>query len=106
MENVVTGISWQFLLLATGCGAFGQLIRALLGLYKIHENVKQGTIKEEFVWQRFALSIAIGAMMGILTSFAFTTPVAGTDLLVIVGAGYLGADAIEGVLKKYIAQMG
>lgn len=96
---MVEDISILFVLFCAALGAGGQLIRSVIGVYKIYNDPTKG-FKLDWKWMRFFMSLAIGAMVGALLSLIYNSPLAKTDILGIVAASYGGADFLEGFLKN------
>lgn len=83
-----------------GLGAFGQLIRGLLGAKK-HAIENNGEI--EIKWKLLGLSLLIGGCVGVIAGLAggVTGPeYSALQVLAIISSGYAGGDALEGLLKK------
>lgn len=93
-------ITFLFILLCGTFGLFGQLLRSVIGFYKIYMDKTKGTIKDEFHWKRFVVSLSIGALIGVMTSLIYRQPLSNTDILGIIAASYAGTDWLEGFLEK------
>ena len=92
----------KFLLICLLLGGLGQLIRAIIGIYKLYAD-KNINFKEQFSWVRFILSIVIGFCTGIITFLIYDPNFTKSDLLGMLSAGYAGTDWVEGVLTKQIS---
>lgn len=100
---------WKVLgnvLLAAFLGAVGQLIRVVAGLKKESDQADAAnqTLAQRFSWQQLlvslALSIAVGAIAGVVAGLQNTSVYDTKTLLTFVGAGYSGTDFIEAFAKK------
>ena len=108
-QEMVFGLTLALLL-----GVVGQGVRVIAGLKKLAEEAagKGQTISEDFVWTRFALSLATGAIAGALAflGYWFGGPTEGADptkapvLFGIIAAGYAGTDFIEAFVRKHLPQ--
>lgn len=96
---VVDGLSILFIFVCAICGVFGQLLRSMIGIYKIYQNSNK-TIKASFNIRKFMISLAIGALIGMFTSLIYNSPLSKTDIISILAASYAGTDWIEGFLTK------
>ena len=90
-------------------GATGQGIRAIIGLKKAAESAQAAgsTLKNEFDASQLLVSLLIGAIAGMLAALPFMTEVNSLDyqtLIALLGAGYAGADFIEGFMRKALPQ--
>jgi hypothetical protein len=100
------------LVLALILGMFGQCVRVIAGLKKLADEsaAKGQRMAGDFVWTRFLLSLATGAVAGIAAflGFWFGGKAEGVDptnapvIFGIVSAGYAGADFIEAFVKKHL----
>lgn len=95
---MVENISLLFVLFCAALGLGGQIIRSVIGVYKLHENPDQ-EFKTHWEWHRFFISLGIGAMVGALLSLIYNNPLSKTDILGVIAASYGGADFLEGFLK-------
>lgn len=93
-------ITVLFILLCGVFGLFGQLLRSVIGLYKIYTDKTKGTIRKEFHWRRFLISLGIGFLIGGVSSLIYRQPLSNTDILGIIAASYAGTDWLEGFLEK------
>jgi hypothetical protein len=107
-------------------GAFGQIIRVIVGLKKLNENQKEAKTTNttidiarkatpgtstvpvavpEFSWSRFWYSIIIGFVAGALAGL-FVQPLTDESdknaYASIIAAGYAGTDFIEGFMSKIL----
>ncbi|MDD4986745.1 MAG: hypothetical protein PHQ43_13410 [Dehalococcoidales bacterium] len=98
--NILDAATLQILMAGLVCGIFGQFVRSLIGLYKVHTNPATGSIGQEFDCKRFLISLAMGGTIGLIVSLIYTGPLKNTDLLSIVATSYAGADTLEGFLGK------
>ena len=100
------------ILLALVLGVFGQGVRVIAGLKKLADEAadKGQPMARDFVWTRFLLSLATGAVAGIAAFLGYwyggastgVDPTQAPVLFGIVAAGYSGADFIEAFVKKHI----
>ena len=99
------------LLLGAILGIVGQLIRFLVGYYKMFDQAQQNQVKvkDMFVPARFWISVMIGFVAGILGMVSISTFKADffaqnvkQTILTLIASGYAGADFIEGFIRKYI----
>jgi hypothetical protein len=94
------------LLLAAFLGAVGQLIRIVAGLKKASDtaNANNQTLRSNFDGKRLlvslGVSVAVGALAGLLAAFQAKTPWDKSVMLSILGAGYSGSDFIEAFMKR------
>jgi hypothetical protein len=101
--------SWDILgnlLLAAFLGAVGQLIRIVAGLKKASDEASANdqTLRSNFDGKRLlvslGISVAVGALAGLLAAFQAATPWDKSVLLSLLGAGYAGSDFIEAFMKR------
>jgi len=90
-------------------GATGQGIRAIIGLKKAAESAQAAgsTLKNEFDASQLLVSLLIGAIAGMLAALPFMSQVNSLGyqtLIALLGAGYAGADFIEGFMRKVLPQ--
>lgn len=104
----MTALEWlSYLLLAFVLGAAGQLVRVAVGLKKLHDkNTAQG-VKTPFDARKLWISLALGALAGMMVAISQWSRVGGTTLppeflLTIMASGYAGSDIIEGLIEKSI----
>jgi len=100
---------WKVLgnvLLGAFLGAVGQLIRVVAGLKKESDQAAAAnqTLAQRFSWPELlvslGLSIAVGAIAGVLAGLQNTSAYDTKTLLTFVGAGYSGTDFLEALMKK------
>ena len=96
---IIDGLSILFILVCAICGIFGQLLRSMIGIYKVYQDNNK-TLRSDFDFQRFLISLAIGALIGAFTSLIYNSPLSKTDVISILAASYAGTDWIEGFLTK------
>jgi hypothetical protein len=98
--------TWMQLLgLGAMIGALGQAIRAIVGLKKVNDAVSNSTATVSDVIDpgRLVTSLVIGAIAGSLASVSLINDVhviASAQIVAILGAGYSGADFIEGFMSR------
>lgn len=80
-------------------GVGGQAVRSFIGFYKIYHN-EDLTVKQEWQWPRFFISLLMGAVIGALVGLIYKEPLSNTDVLGIIAASYGGTDFLEGFLQK------
>ena len=95
----------QGLSLGAILGAAGQSVRTIVGLKKAAESASAAgsTLKQEFDGSKLLVSLLIGAVAGILAALPFVSEVGSLTsqtLIALLGAGYAGADFIEGFMSK------
>jgi uncharacterized membrane protein YeaQ/YmgE (transglycosylase-associated protein family) len=88
-----------FIAQCTLLGMFGQFIRAMLGMYKVYIDCAVDTEKALSL-RRFIASMMMGALAGLVCCLIFDKVDSKTDIMAVIGFGYMGADAIEGIFKK------
>ena len=104
------------ILLGLVAGALGQALRVVVGVKKASEEAAAGhqTLKQAGIdFGRIGLSLLIGAVAGalaILGSTGFSATAADTItpqlFFGVLGAGYAGADFIEGFIRKQVPALG
>ena len=100
------GIDFGFLLICAFFGMLGQSIRVFIGVYKIVNEEGTAKLKEKFNFAKLFVSLVLGAICGMLVWFVLTDdPLNRVATLLLVSAGYAGADFIEGFLKKKSQQI-
>ena len=104
VELPTLGVKMNLLtaLAGAGIGLCGQGLRALLGAWKRVTNAKDRT---PFDIRRFLLSMVFGAIAGFLAGLLVETEIKRTEFFMLFGAGYAGADAIEGILAKPLSAL-
>jgi hypothetical protein len=95
----------QLLGLGAMMGALGQAIRAIVGLKKVNDAVSNTTASVADVIEpsRMITSLVIGAIAGSLASISLIdniNAVASAQIFALLGAGYSGADFIEGFMSR------
>ncbi len=101
----------DYYLLAAFLGLMGQAVRGILGLVKVL-RVSGGIT---FSWGYFSSTLMLGGLSGLLGGLIYDlgalTPSAiayealwndRNFILMAISAGYVGADAIEGILGKHV----
>jgi hypothetical protein len=88
-------------------GATGQGIRVIVGLKKAAESAQAAgsSLKQNFNGARLLVSLLIGAIAGILAALPFISQaetITYQTLIALLGAGYAGADFIEGFMRKAV----
>ena len=88
-------------------GCIGQGVRAVVGLKKAQDQAagNQLTLPNVFAPSLFLVSLFIGAVAGALAGILIIKPgtaVPVETLFGLAGAGYSGADFIEGVLSRLV----
>lgn len=106
----MTAIAWIELLLLGGlAGMLGQMARITVGLKKTQEEAAaQGaSFKDVFQTSRLFVSLAIGFTAGALAAIVVqpATPISTDMIIAFAGAGYSGADFIEGLMSKQLAKI-
>ena len=99
MTGLIEGFSFKMLFLCMALGVFGQLLRFIIGMYKIY-NDESKTIKGSFNKVRFFISLAIGGMVGMMLSLVYTIPMSNMDIFGCIAGAYGGTDFLEGFFKK------
>lgn len=88
-------------------GATGQLIRAVSGIAKINREQTKGSKRAEDNWNNrtFLLCLLIGATAGAVAAIAMSSnlnaSISSSSVIAILGAGYAGADFIEGFVGHF-----
>ena len=85
----------------------GQGIRVIVGLKKAAESAQAAgsTLKQDFNGARLLVSLLIGAIAGVLAALPFISQaetITYQTLVALLGAGYAGADFIEGFMRKAV----
>lgn len=88
----------MFVLFCALLGLGGQLLRAIIGIYKIHSNPELD-LKEHFEFHRFFLGLLVGFLAGALLSLFYKIPLSNTDILGVIAASYAGTDWLEGFMR-------
>lgn len=88
-------------------GVLGQGIRALIGIKKqLEEANKSGKNFENwFNLKLLLVSLILGGIAGIIGLLLLNVLNLEVSKLIIMGAGYTGADFIEGVLKSQVKKL-
>ena len=98
--------TWMQLLgLGAMLGALGQAIRSIVGLKKVNDAVSASTatVSDVIDPSRLVTSLVIGAIAGSLASISLIDnihAVASAQIAALLGAGYSGADFIEGFMSR------
>ncbi|NIJ19428.1 hypothetical protein FHS95_001097 [Sphingomonas naasensis] len=101
----------QLLGLGAMIGALGQAIRAIVGLKKVNDAVSNTStsVSQAIDPSRMVTSLVIGAIAGSLASVSLITDIhaiASAQIVALLGAGYSGADFIEGFMSRVNAAPG
>jgi hypothetical protein len=96
---IIEGITFTFVFWCMLFGLFGQALRVIIGLYKLHMN-PEVVIKEAFNWKRLIISLIMGGAVGLLCVFIFADPLTKTDAMSILAFGYAGVDGVEGFMNR------
>lgn len=92
-----------FIALGGLLGAIGQGVRAVVGIKKM---LDAGTM-DDFRWPILGVSLLIGFVAGALAMIGLDvigSALTKTAMLGVVGAGYVGADFIEGFMRRSASQ--
>jgi len=84
-------------------GAFGQGLRVVVGLKKVYDqaHVDGADFASLFDTSKLVVSLFIGFLAGGIAILFMDKPVMGNGLYTtLIGAGYAGADFIEGFVQK------
>lgn len=97
----------QALGLGFALGAIGQSARAVVGLKKTHDaSTESETFKENFNGSELLVSLLIGGIAGTFAMMAFLSKnveVTQQSIIMLLAAGYAGADFIEGFVTKNLS---
>jgi len=106
-QQMLTALEWlQVAGLGAVFGVIGQAIRVVPGLKKMNEEAQAMGVaaRRMFSGSRLGISLAIGALAGVLAAWGLgIDPNAGIRselILGLLGAGYAGADFVEGFIKS------
>ncbi|HVP07573.1 MAG TPA: hypothetical protein VMS71_06990 [Candidatus Acidoferrum sp.] len=90
-------------------GMLGQGIRVIVGLKKVNDQASQArrAFGELFETSSLLVSLLIGFVAGSLAVIGISSGDTGVKpdkqmVLTLLGAGYAGADFVEGFVKKYM----
>ena len=106
MDTTLDATTWMQLIgLGAMLGALGQAIRSIVGLKKLNDAVSNSTatVSQVIEPSRLVTSLAIGAIAGSLASVSLIDnihAVASAQIAALLGAGYSGADFIEGFMSR------
>ena len=93
-----------YLALALFLGVCGQLVRVAIGLKKLKEKSLASGTQSQFDAQKFWVSIALGAMAGLITAIVkwkeAELALQPDFIFTIMAAGYAGSDIIEGLIDR------
>jgi hypothetical protein len=92
-------------------GGIGQGIRVIVGLKKASDSAQASgsTLKDQFDGAKLVVSLFIGAVAGALASLPLMSQLANLTYqtcIALMGAGYAGADFIEGFITKVLPTSG
>lgn len=102
----MAAIDWlSYLTLAFVLGIAGQLVRVAIGLKKMHDKSLAGDHKVVFDAKKFWVSIALGALAGVITAIGkwdgANGPIGQEFVFTLMAAGYAGSDIIEGLVERW-----
>ena len=106
MATTFDATTWMKLIgLGAMLGTLGQAIRSIVGLKKLNDAVSNSaaTVSDVIEPSRLITSLAIGAIAGALASVSLIGnihAVASAQIVALLGAGYSGADFIEGFMSR------
>lgn len=106
MDTTLDATTWMQLIgLGAMMGALGQAIRGIVGLKKVNDAVSNTntTVAEVIEPSRLVTSLVIGAIAGSLASVSLIdniNAIASAQIVALLGAGYSGADFIEGFMSR------
>ena len=106
MDATLDATTWMQLIgLGAMMGALGQAIRAIVGLKKVNDAVSNTStsVSEAIDPSRMVTSLVIGAIAGSLAAVSLIDDVgkiASAQIVALLGAGYSGADFIEGFMSR------
>lgn len=90
-------------------GAFGQGLRVVVGLKKVYDQAHSDKVDfvSMFDASKLMVSLFIGFLAGGIAILFMEKPVMGNELYtMLIGAGYAGADFIEGFVQKSMPTAG
>jgi hypothetical protein len=93
----------MLILLGGLLGAFGQGLRVVVGLKKVYDQAHADNTQfaSLFETSKLVVSLFIGFLAGGIAILFMDKPVMGKELYTtLIGAGYAGADFIEGFVQK------
>lgn len=105
-EISMTILQWiNVISLGALCGAIGQGARTIVSLKKLSDTAQEQSVSVSELIQvsRMVLAFMIGAVAGALAAITMLDPDVETSLeqiLGLIGAGYIGADFIEGFISR------
>jgi hypothetical protein len=106
VDATLDATTWMQLIgLGAIMGALGQGIRAIVGLKKVNDAVSSSTASMGDVIDpsRLVTSLVIGAIAGALAGVSLINDihaVSSAQIFALLGAGYSGADFIEGFMSR------
>lgn len=106
MNATLDATTWMQLIgLGAMLGALGQAIRSIVGLKKLNDAVSNSpaTVADVIQPSRLVTSLVIGAIAGALASVSLIDnidAIASAQIAALLGAGYAGADFIEGFMSR------
>lgn len=101
---MMTAVQWLELVALGGvAGALGQGFRMAVGLKKLNDHAATSDQPEPFQPSRVATSLFVGFTAGALAAISTVADVDKVSLqqfVALAGAGYSGADVVEGLVSR------
>lgn len=103
-NGITTAVQWLELVTLGGvAGALGQGVRMAVGLKKLNDQAATSTQPEPFQASRLATSLFVGFTAGAVAAISTVANVDNVSLqqfVALAGAGYSGADVVEGLVSR------
>lgn len=103
---MTTSATLSFFVIGALLGASGQLARVVVGMKKQMDAARSGTGEDDwFNTKQLVVSMLFGMLAGVMTALAQYEPtveITKSLLLGFAGAGYAGADFLEGMFQKWL----
>jgi hypothetical protein len=110
MEATHSAVEWLLLLAIGGvAGLLGQAARTVVGLKKLNDKAEENHTDFSTVFSaaRLFVSLVIGFVAGAFAAIVLQPALATismTQIVGLMGAGYTGADFIEGFMNRVLPQ--